>query len=82
MRGYLTSFGVCSMFWRKAGLELFLTPPPHSPNYVHTQIITLIMSIIVVQPVLLNAQSNWLLGSLLITAYCFCGFAFFFEQGQ
>jgi len=38
------------------------------------------MSLIVVQPVLLNAQSNWLLGSLLITAYGFCGFAFFFEK--
>ena len=38
------------------------------------------MSITITVPVLLNAQSNWLLGSLLITTYCFCGFAFFFEQ--
>lgn len=29
------------------------------------------MSVVLTMPVLLNAQSNWLIGSLLITTYCF-----------
>lgn len=29
------------------------------------------MSVVLTMPVLLNAQSNWLIGSLLITCYCF-----------
>lgn len=45
--------------------------PPHSHPPRYPQVVIFVMSVVLTMPVLLNAQSNWLIGSLLITTYCF-----------
>ena len=52
---------------------------PMTMNYPHYEIILLIASVLLVSISLQGSETNWLLGSLLLTMYVLVAIAFWFE---